>query len=133
VRGAGEALVAATAGAAPRHHRALSGPHQVVHGAVRFDAYLGAGRHRYLQCVAIAAVAQRTLSVAASAGFEVRLAPEALQIAQRVVAHEHDVAAASPVAAVGAALGDVCLAPEAKAPVAAAAGGYVDSSAVLHG
>jgi hypothetical protein len=71
--------------------------------------------------------------VAAPAGFEVRLTPEALQVAQRVVAHQHDIAPAAPVAAVGSTLGHMSLAPEAQATVATAAGRYVDSSAVLHG
>ncbi len=54
------------------------------------------------------------------------------EVAQRVVAHEHDVAAAAAVAAVGAALGDVGLAAEAQAAVAAAAGLDVDARAIVH-
>ena len=55
-----------------------------------------------------------------------------LEIAQRVVAHEHDVAAAAAVAAVRPALGHVRLAAEAEAAVAAAAGLDVDACAILH-
>jgi hypothetical protein len=70
--------------------------------------------------------------VTAAAGLEVRATPEALEVAQRVVAHEHNVAAAPAVAAVGAALGHVGLAPEAEAPVAAGSGRYVDARSILH-
>ena len=47
---------------------------------------------------------------------------ERLQVAQRVVAHEHDVAAAAAVAAVGTALRHARLAAERHAAVAAAPG-----------
>ena len=66
------------------------------------------------------------------AGLEVRATAEGLQIAQRVRAHEHDVAAATAVAAVGTALGHVGLAAEAEGSVAAAAGLNVDSRAIVH-
>ena len=60
--------------------------------------------------------------MAAAPRLECDAAPEALEVAQRVVAHEHHVAAAAAVAAVGAALGHVGLAAEAQAAVAAGAG-----------
>ena len=65
---------------------------------------------------------------------EVRPRRKRLQVAQRVVAHEHDVAAAPAVAAVGPALGDVGLAAEAPAAVAAGAraGHYVILARSLH-
>ncbi len=50
-----------------------------------------------------------------------------------VVADEHDVAAPATVAAVGTALGDVGLAPEAEAAVAAGSGLNMDASSILHG
>ena len=52
---------------------------------------------------AVGAVAQRALAVAAALGLVVRAALEGLQVAQRVVAEQHDVAAVAAVAAVGAA------------------------------
>ncbi len=129
----GELLVAAPARTAARHHRPLSGTHEVVHRAVGLDPRFGARRDGDHQIGAVLAVAQRPLPVAAAARLEVRLAPERLQIAQRVVADEHDVAAPTAVAAVGAALGHVRLTPEAQAAVAAATGLDVDSRSVLHG
>ena len=71
---------------------------------------------------AVGAVAQRALAVAGALGLVVRAALEGLQVAQRVVADEHDVAAVAAVAAVGPAVRDVRLAAEAHAAVAAAAG-----------
>ena len=59
-------------------------------------------------------------------------APEGLEVTQRVVADEHDVAATTAVAAVRPTLGHVRLAAEAEAAVAAAAGLDVDSRSVLH-
>jgi NADP-dependent 3-hydroxy acid dehydrogenase YdfG len=61
-----------------------------------------------------------------------RAPAECLQVAHRVVADQHDIAAAAAVAAVGSALGDVGLAPEAEAAVAAATGLKVDSSTIVH-
>ena len=58
-----------------------------------------------------------------------RAALEGLQVAQRVVAEQHDVAAVPAVAAVGPALGHVRLAAEAHAAVPAAAG--LDEDACL--
>ena len=58
---------------------------------------------------------------------------KALEVAQRVVAHEHDVAAATTVTAVRPAFGHVRLAAEAEATVATATGLDVDSRAILHG
>jgi hypothetical protein len=62
----------------------------------------------------------------------VGFATERLQIAQRVVAHQHDVAAAPAVATVGAAPGHVRLATEAEAAIAPAAGLDVYARSVLH-
>ena len=58
-------------------------------------------------------------------------APVALQIAQRVVAQDHDVAAAPAVTAVGTALRHMGFAAEAHAAVAAGAGLHVDPRAVM--
>ena len=74
------------------------------------------------------------LAVAAALRAEVRLAAERLQVAQVVVAAQHDVAAAAAVAAVGPALGDVGLAAERQAAVAAGARLHLDPGSVVeHG
>ena len=70
-------------------------------------------------------------AVAAALGAEVRAPAEALQVAQVVVAAQHDVAAAAAVAAVRPALGHVRLAPEREAAVAARAGADLDARAVV--
>ena len=76
----------------------------------------------------------RALAVPAALGLEVRAAVEVGQVAQRGVAHEHDVAAAAAVAAVGPALGHVRLAAEGDDAVAAGAAAHVDLRAVVeHG
>ena len=75
------------------------------------------GRHADDHRLAVGAVALRALAVAAAVGAEVRAAAEGLQVAQRVVDAQDDVAAAAAVAAVGAALGHVRLAPERQAPL----------------
>ena len=82
------------------------------------------------QRLAVGAVAQRALPVAAARGTVVRAPPEALQVAQGVVAAQQHVAPAAAVAAVRAALGDVRLAPEGQAAVAARAGPDLDAGAV---
>ena len=66
-------------------------------------------------------MALRALPVAAAVGAEVGATAEGLQVAQRVVDAQDDVAAAAAVAAVGAALGDVRLAAEREGAVAAGA------------
>ena len=125
-----EALVAAAAGAAARDVTSWPGAHEVVARAVpALD--LRARRHRDHERLAVGAVAQGALAVAAALGAEVRAAAEGLQVAQVVVAAQHDVAAAAAVAAVGAALGHVRLAPEGQAAVAARAGADLDSCAVV--
>ena len=78
----------------------------------------------------VGAVALGALPVAAALGAVVRAALEGLQVAQRVVAAQHDVAAAAAVAAVGPALGHVRLAAERQAAVPAASGAHFDSGPV---
>ena len=68
--------------------------------------------------------------MAAALGPEVHAPAERLQVAQRVVAAQHDVAAAAAVAAVGTALGHVRLAPERQAAVAAGAGSDLELSSI---
>ena len=76
-------------------------------------------------------MALRALAVAAALRAEVRPAAERLQVAQVVVAAQHDVAAAAAVAAVGPALGDVGLAAERQAAVAAGARLHFDPGTVV--
>jgi hypothetical protein len=70
--------------------------------------------------------------MATSAGAELRSAPETAEVTQRVVADEDHVATTAPVAAIGAATGDVSLAAKAEAAVAAGSGLHMDARAILH-
>ena len=130
--GAGEALVAPPAGATARNHRPLPGLGQVVRRAVGFDQGGRPGRHADLERRAVLAVTERALPMTRTAGLEVGLSPEGLKVAHRVVAHEHDVATAPPVATIGAALGHVRLAAKAEAAVSPATGLDMDASSILH-
>jgi NADP-dependent 3-hydroxy acid dehydrogenase YdfG len=96
------------------------------------DQHLGAGRDMQLERLTVRAVPERTLTVAATFGLEVSAAPEALKIAQGIIADEHDLATPTAVPAVGAALGDVSLAAKAQAAIAAAAGLNEDPCTILH-
>jgi hypothetical protein len=69
--------------------------------------------------------------VPAPPGAIVGLAPELLQVAQRIVTHEHHLSAASAVAAVGAAPRHVRFAAEARTAVAAGACLNVDSRVIV--
>ncbi len=73
----------------------------------------------------------RALAVTSASGLDVHVLAKTLQVAQRVVADDHHVAAPTPVAAVGPALGHVRLAPEAQAAVAARSGGNMDLRPVV--
>jgi hypothetical protein len=110
-RGGGEALVAAPARTAAGEHDASAGHDEVVGRAVRVDG-LRARRDAHDQVAALGPVAQRALPMAAAARLVMGLALERLQVAHRVVAEQHDVAAAAAVAAVGAAARHVGLAAE---------------------
>ena len=119
---AGEPFVAAPAGTAAGDERALAGDDQVVSGAVATPA---APRCRAAPAARACRRRRRgaaTPAVPAAHRLVVRGPPVGLQIAQRVVADEHDIAAAAAVAAVGSAPGDVGLPAEAEAAVAAGSG-----------
>ena len=120
-----EAGVPAPPGAAARERRRLARPHQVVARPVP-AAHLRPGRDGDHERLAVRAMALRALAVPAALGAEVGAPPEALQVAQVVVAAQHHVAAAPAVAAVGPALGHVRLAAERQAAVAAGAGADFD-------
>ena len=118
--------------APPRgHDGALARRHEVEAGAVE-AVDLRARGHAHDLLGPVGAVALGALAVAAAAGLDVHVLAEALQVAQRVVADHDHVAAAAAVAAVGSALGDVGLAPEADAAVAAAPGAHVDLRPIVH-
>ena len=76
-------------------------------------------------------MAQRALAVPAAPRAVVGLAPEVLQVAQRVVAHEHHTTAVSTVSAVGAAPRHVRFAAEAHAAVTAGSCLNVDPRAIV--
>src|SRR5262249_6776187 len=119
------ALVAAPAHAAARQRHFLAGPHEVVTAPVP-ALYLRPRRHEHHERVTVGAVAQGALPVPTAVGPIMAAATEGLQVAQRVVAAQHDVATAAAVAAVRPALGHVGLAPERQRPVAAAPGPDLD-------
>ena len=100
--------------------------------AVAVEHCLGPGRNAQLERLAVGAVAQRALPVAAAARLEMRAAAVEREVAQRFVADQDDVAAAAAVTAVGTALGDVRLAAEAEAAVAARTRLDVNSRSIVH-
>jgi hypothetical protein len=83
------------------------------------------------ECLPVGAVALRALAVATAPGTVVGLALEALQIAQRVVAHKHDGSAMPSVAPVGTAPRDMGFPAEAHRAIATGAGLDVDSRAIV--
>ena len=134
-----EALVALAARAAARR-RSRAGPRRAAPSDARRARRPRPRRRRRSRCPAARAI----VSVSPSAPWRCEpspcpprparwcvFAPERLQVAQRVVADEHDVAAAAAVAAVGAAARHVRFAAEAHAAVAAGAGLDVDSRAIV--
>src|SRR5205814_3960152 len=95
---------------------------EVVARAVVLDQDLSARRDREHQRLAVGTAFERPVAVSAAPSLEVSAAAVALEIAYRVVAHEHDVAAATTVAAVGSTPGYVRLTAKAETPVTPAAG-----------
>ena len=130
----GEPLVAASARSAARDDRALARGHEVVAAPLQVAVLapgLGPRRHAQQQRLAVGAVAEPPAAVTAARGAVLRPMAELLQVAQGVVAHEHDVTPTPAVAAVGPAAGHVGLAAEAAAAVPAGAGADLDSGAVV--
>jgi hypothetical protein len=125
-------LVAAAARATAGDHGPLAGCHEVVAGAVVLEEDLRSRRDRECQRLAVGTVSERALTVPPSAGFEVGAAPVALEVSQRVIAHQHDVAAVTPVAAVGTTPGHVSLAAETEASITPAAGADEYPRAIEH-
>jgi hypothetical protein len=95
---------------------------------LRPDGYL------QLDVGSFGAVAVRALAVSSTTSDETPLAREVRKIPEVRVGREDDVPAVASVAAVGTALRDVLLAPEAERAVAAAASDHLDTSPVVeHG
>src|SRR6476646_4443299 len=92
--------------------------------------HLGADGHLDVAVVAALPVLPRALPMHAPLGAEVGRGAKPVEIAQVGPGHQGDVAAVPAVAAVGPALRDVLLAPEADAAVAAAAALDLDRGAV---
>jgi hypothetical protein len=75
---------------------------------------------------------ERTLTVPASTGLEVRATPVALEVTQRVIAHQHDVASVPTVTPVGTTPRHVSFAAEAEASIAPATGADEYPRAIEH-
>ena len=127
--GGREALVAASAGPATRQRDLLPRPDE-VEGAPVPALDLRPRRHRHDQRVAVGPVLQRAQAVPAAIGAVMATPAEGLQVAQRVVAAQDHVAAAAAIAAVGATLRYMGLAPEGQRTIAAAPGPDLDSRAI---
>jgi hypothetical protein len=76
-------------------------------------------------------VATSALAVSAARRPEVRAPPEGAKVAERAVAHEHDIGPATAVAAVRAAARHMRLAAEGDRAVAARASLHVDFRAIV--
>jgi hypothetical protein len=103
-----------------------------VTGAIVLEKNLGSRRDREFQRSSEGAVPKRALTVPASAGLEVGATPVALEVSQRVIAHQHDVAPVTAVAPVGTAPRHVSLAAEAEAAIPPAAGADEYPRAIEH-
>ena len=131
MRGRGEVDVAKAAPAAARDDDLLTGRHEVGHQlAGRVVENAGARRDRDHEGVAGLAVSLRAEAAAARLRAEVVREAEVAQRGEARVDPQHDGAAAAAVAAIGAALRDVRLAPERGRAVAAVTGTDPDGYAV---
>ena len=126
--------VAQTAGTAGRHDDALAVVHQVgnlKHRGLRLGIELAHhGTHRDLenQVLAALAVTTGTLPVRAALGAKVMLKAVIDQRRQLSIGLDDDIAATTAVAAIGAALGDKCLAPKRHASGSAVAAAHVNAA-----
>jgi hypothetical protein len=103
-----------------------------VTGAVVLEENLGSRWDREFQRPSEGAVSKRALAVPTSAGLEVGATPVALEVSQRVIANQHDVAPVTAVAPVGTAPGHVSLAAEAEAAITSATGADEYPRAIEH-
>ena len=126
--------VAQATGTAGRHDNALAIVHQVgnlEHRGLRLGVELAHhGAHGNLQDQVLAAltVTTGTLPVRAAFGAEVMLKAVIDQRRQLSIGLDDDIAATTAVAAIGAALGDKCLAPKRHASGSAVAAAHVNAA-----
>jgi hypothetical protein len=100
--------------------------------SVLLDQHLGAGRNPDLERLAVGAMPQCPLAVAPAPGLEVNAVAKLLEIAQRVVTHQHHVAAPAAIATVRPTLRDMRLPAKAQAAVTPTTGANVNASSILH-
>ena len=129
-RGGREALVPASAGPAAGERDARARPHEIDEQPV-LAVGLRADRDAQLDVGAVRAVLERAGAVAATTGLERAAALELREIAPIRIREQRHVAALAAVAPVRPALGNVLLAAEAQAAVAAATRLHVDAGAVV--
>lgn len=126
--------IAQTASTAGRHNDALAIMHQVgnlEHRGLRLGVELAHhGTHGNLENKVLAAltVTTGTLPVRAALGAEVMLKAVIDQRRQLSIGLDDDIAATTAVAAIGAALGDKCLAPKRHASGSAVAAAHVNAA-----
>ena len=126
--------IAQTAGATGRHDNALAVVHQVgnlEHRGLRLGielAHHGAHGNLQDQVLAALAIATSALAVRAALGAEVMLKAVIDQRRQLSIGLDDDIAATTAVAAIGAALGDKCLAPKRHASGSAVAAAHVNAA-----
>ena len=126
--------VAQATGTAGRHDDALAVVHQVgnlEHRCLRLGVKLAHhGAHRDLENQVLAAltVTTGTLPVRAALGAKVMLKAVIDQRRQLSIGLDDDIAATTAVAAIGAALGDKCLAPKRHASGSAVAAAHVNAA-----
>ncbi len=112
-------------------HGLRAGVRQVDEQAAVVVEHLRAHRDSKDDVLAVGAPLVRALAVASALGLEAPEPLEVREIAPVRVGHEHDVSAMATVAAVGPALRDVLLAPEAQRAVTAAPAFDADPRAVV--
>ena len=126
--------VAQTAGPTGRHDNALAIVHQVgnlEHRGLRLGIELadyGAHGNFQNQVLAALAIATGALAVRAALGTEVMLKAVIDQRRQLSIGLDDDIAATAAVAAIGAALGNKCLAPKRHASGSAVAAANVNAA-----
>ena len=126
--------IAETTGATGRHDDALAIMHQVgnlEHRGLRLGVELAHhGTHGNLknQVLAALAIAAGALTVRSALGTKVMLKTVIDQRRQLSIGLDDDIAATTAVAAIGAALGDKCLAPKRHASGSAVAAAHVNAA-----
>ena len=127
----GEALVAAAGSTASCDDHPRARMREVREQLPIIIEDLSADRHPQLGVLAGGAVLQRAAAASASLRLEALIRPEARQVAQVRLGHEHHVAAGAAVPAVRTALRHVLLAAEREAAVTPPAGLHVDACTIV--